>query len=210
MDAYAEAFLGKDAPEPPDAMTVSPYLGYGSFRPAIDLAHATGRGIFVLALTSNPEGPAAVQHARARRCRASPGTSSSGATARQRRTLAAATSSGRSASWWGRRSAMRSNGVGAGPATGMGGPFLAPGVGAQGRHSPRACAEVFGAALPDVLAAIKPGGPRCWSHGLPRSQDASRRDRRRRWLRRSGCDRTRRYTHGASERRALDCVASQG
>ena len=62
MDAYAEAFLGKDAPEPPDAITLSPYLGYGSLRPAIDLAHATGRGVFVLALTSNPEG-ADVQHA---------------------------------------------------------------------------------------------------------------------------------------------------
>ena len=27
MDAYAEAFLGKDAVDPPDAITVSPYLG---------------------------------------------------------------------------------------------------------------------------------------------------------------------------------------
>ena len=62
MDAYAEAFLGKDAPSPADAVTVSPYLGYGSLRPAIDLAGHTGRGVFVLALTSNPEGPS-VQHA---------------------------------------------------------------------------------------------------------------------------------------------------
>ena len=62
MDAYAEAFLGTDATCPPDAMTVSPYLGYGSLRPAVELAQRTGRGVFVLALTSNPEGPA-VQHA---------------------------------------------------------------------------------------------------------------------------------------------------
>ncbi len=62
MDAYAEAFLGKDAPSPADALTVSPYLGYGSLRPAVDLALQTGRGVFVLALTSNPEGPS-VQHA---------------------------------------------------------------------------------------------------------------------------------------------------
>ena len=63
MTAYAEAYLGKDAVAPPDALTVSPYLGYESLRPAIDLAEQTGRGLFVLALTSNPEG-ASVQHAR--------------------------------------------------------------------------------------------------------------------------------------------------
>ncbi|WP_374968875.1 orotidine-5'-phosphate decarboxylase [Terrabacter sp. BE26] len=62
MTAYAEAFLGKDAVAPPDALTVSPFLGYESLRPAIDLAQQTGRGLFVLALTSNPEG-AGVQHA---------------------------------------------------------------------------------------------------------------------------------------------------
>ncbi|WP_377642932.1 orotidine-5'-phosphate decarboxylase [Oryzobacter terrae] len=62
MSAYAEAFLGTDAVAPADALTVSPFLGYGSLRPAIDLAAGTGRGVFVLALTSNPEGPT-VQHA---------------------------------------------------------------------------------------------------------------------------------------------------
>jgi orotidine-5'-phosphate decarboxylase len=62
MTAYAEAYLGPDAVAPPDALTVSPYLGYESLRPAIDLAEHTGRGLFVLALTSNPEG-ASVQHA---------------------------------------------------------------------------------------------------------------------------------------------------
>lgn len=62
MTAYAEAYLGKDAVAPPDALTVSPYLGYESLRPAIDVAEQTGRGLFVLALTSNPEG-ASVQHA---------------------------------------------------------------------------------------------------------------------------------------------------
>ena len=62
MTAYAQAFLGPDAVAPPDALTVSPFLGYESLRPAIDLAEQTGRGLFVLALTSNPEGPG-VQHA---------------------------------------------------------------------------------------------------------------------------------------------------
>lgn len=63
MAAYAEAFLGTNAVAPPDAVTVSPYLGYESLRPAIDLAEQTGRGVFVLALTSNPAG-VSVQQAR--------------------------------------------------------------------------------------------------------------------------------------------------
>ncbi len=63
MEAYAAAYLSDDGPLRADAVTVSPYLGYGSLRPAIDLARSTGRGVFVLALTSNPDGPS-VQHAR--------------------------------------------------------------------------------------------------------------------------------------------------
>ena len=38
MAAYAEAYLGEEAPGRADALTVSPYLGYGSLRPALDLA----------------------------------------------------------------------------------------------------------------------------------------------------------------------------
>lgn len=55
MDAYARAWLG-DGPLAADAVTVSPYLGFGSLAPALDLALANGRGVFVLAATSNPEG----------------------------------------------------------------------------------------------------------------------------------------------------------
>lgn len=56
MGAYAAAFLADGAPLAADSITVSPYLGYGSLRPALDLARATGRGVWVLGLTSNPEG----------------------------------------------------------------------------------------------------------------------------------------------------------
>ncbi|MFK5635333.1 orotidine-5'-phosphate decarboxylase [Ornithinimicrobium sp. LYQ103] len=56
MEAYAEAYLADGAPLAADAVTLSPYLGYGALRPAIDLARSTGRGVFVLALTSNVEG----------------------------------------------------------------------------------------------------------------------------------------------------------
>ncbi|MEV5609734.1 orotidine-5'-phosphate decarboxylase [Streptomyces sp. NPDC052225] len=62
MAAYAETFLHKDSPLFSDALTVSPYLGYGSLKPAVDLARESGAGLFVLALTSNPEG-GEVQHA---------------------------------------------------------------------------------------------------------------------------------------------------
>ncbi len=62
MDAYAAAYVGPDAPSPGDALTVNPYLGYGALRSTVELARSTGRGVFVLALTSNPEG-ASVQHA---------------------------------------------------------------------------------------------------------------------------------------------------
>ena len=56
MSAYAQAYLADDAPLAADAITVSPYLGVGSLEPAFALATRTGRGVFVLARTSNPEG----------------------------------------------------------------------------------------------------------------------------------------------------------
>ena len=56
MAAYADAYLSDGSPLAGDALTVSPYLGFGSLSPAIDMAHATGRGLYVLARTSNPEG----------------------------------------------------------------------------------------------------------------------------------------------------------
>jgi orotidine-5'-phosphate decarboxylase len=61
--AYAEAFLSPDSPLAVDAITVNPYLGFGSLVPFLDLAQQHGNGVFVLALTSNPEGRQ-VQHAR--------------------------------------------------------------------------------------------------------------------------------------------------
>jgi orotidine-5'-phosphate decarboxylase len=59
---YADAYLDTNSPLYVDAITVSPYLGIGSVEPFLDTALANGAGVFVLALTSNPEGPQ-VQHA---------------------------------------------------------------------------------------------------------------------------------------------------
>lgn len=54
--AYADAYLDPSSTLCADAITGSPYLGFGSLAPVIDKALATGAGVFVLALTSNPEG----------------------------------------------------------------------------------------------------------------------------------------------------------
>lgn len=54
-DDYALAWLDRDGPFAADAMTVSPYLGYGALRGTIDVARRNGAGVFVLAATSNPE-----------------------------------------------------------------------------------------------------------------------------------------------------------
>src|SRR2546423_8078490 len=61
--AYADAYLNPSRPMYVDALTASPYPGLGALRPMIDTALENGAGVFVLALTSNPEGPS-VQHAR--------------------------------------------------------------------------------------------------------------------------------------------------
>lgn len=56
MEAYAEAYLGQDSPLAGDAVTLSPYLGFGSLMPAFERAVAFDKGVYVLARTSNPEG----------------------------------------------------------------------------------------------------------------------------------------------------------
>lgn len=55
MDGYARAWLGEGSPLAADAVTLSPYLGLRSLDPALALARATQRGVFVLAVTTNPE-----------------------------------------------------------------------------------------------------------------------------------------------------------
>ena len=56
MDGYADAYLAVGAPLGADAVTLSPYLGFGALASAIRTADDAGRGVFVLARTSNPEG----------------------------------------------------------------------------------------------------------------------------------------------------------
>ncbi len=55
-EGYAEAWLDGDSPLAVDAVTASPYLGVGALTPLVERAVRGGRGVFVLARTSNPEG----------------------------------------------------------------------------------------------------------------------------------------------------------
>ncbi|MFD8913858.1 orotidine-5'-phosphate decarboxylase [Streptomyces sp. NPDC059575] len=146
MAGYAEAFLRKDAPLFSDALTVSPYLGYGSLAPAVELARETGTGLFVLALTSNPEGPE-VQHA----VRADGRTVAATVLAH----LAAANAG---------EAPLGSFGAVVGATVGdlssydldINGPLLAPGVGAQGA-TPADLPRVFGSAVRNVVPNVSRG-----------------------------------------------------
>lgn len=56
MEAYGQAWLAPGSPLEADAITVNPFLGVGSLDAAVTLGLASGKGLFVLAATSNPEG----------------------------------------------------------------------------------------------------------------------------------------------------------
>jgi orotidine-5'-phosphate decarboxylase len=146
MAGYAQAYLSADSPLRADAITVSPYLGYESLRPALDLAAATGRGVFVLTLTSNPEGPS-VQHAT--RDGASVAASVLAGVARDNAHAAASGRLGSVGMVVGATvgSAVTDLGL---DLTGSSGPLLAPGLGAQGGTA-AALRATFGSALPQVL-----------------------------------------------------------
>ena len=137
MAGYAQAYLVDGAPLAADAITVSPYLGYGSLAPALEAAAASGRGVFVLALTSNPEG-AGVQHARGAN-----GRSVAAGVLGSVGLVVGATTGGAVA------------GLGL-DLRGAGGPVLAPGVGAQGAGAAELEA-VFGPARRQVLASTSRG-----------------------------------------------------
>ena len=155
MAAYADAYLRDGSPLAVDALTVSPYLGFGSLAPALDAAAASGRGLFVLALTSNPEG-ASVQHAR----------DAEGVAVAARIATHAAELNAREVAVSG--AAMGSVGLVVGATIGTAaqrlgidlaavrGPLLAPGVGAQGAGSTELRA-VFGGARGTVLASSSRG-----------------------------------------------------
>ncbi len=140
MAAYASAYLDPASTLSADAITVSPYLGVGSLQPAFDLAAANGAGVFVLALTSNPEGPA-LQHA----------VASDGRTVAQT-VIDEISQVNRGAEPLGSLGLVVGATIGR---TGhdlseVNGPLLAPGLGAQGA-TPADLRAVFGKSLRNVL-----------------------------------------------------------
>jgi orotidine-5'-phosphate decarboxylase len=142
MAGYAAAYLSDGAPLAADAITLSPYFGVGALDPAFELASRTGRGVFVVALSSNPEG-ADVQAA----------LTGTGSTVAQSVVDAVAA---RNAG----RYPVGDSGVVVGATSPAGalrlealnGPILAPGIGAQGA-SLADLPRVFGAVARSVVAA---------------------------------------------------------
>jgi orotidine-5'-phosphate decarboxylase len=164
-EGYAQAWLGEQSALRADAMTVSPYLGFDSLAPMLGLARATGRGVFILAATSNVEGRV-IQRAR--------------------------TGDDRSVESFVLEQIRQHNELDEGPGSvgavvgatrdrpafaleTLGGPYLVPGVGSQG-GTPEDVARVFercapGSVLASVSRAILQAGP----------ERASLRDAAKRW-----------------------------
>lgn len=142
MTAYANAYLDENSPLAADAMTASPYLGFGSLAPALGIAEQTGRGVFVLARTSNPEG-GGVQRS----------VSPEGRSVAQSIVDAAAENNA-GASPMGHVGIVAGATMRAGELdlSALNGPVLAPGLGAQG-GTVQGLRAVFGSALPHVLPA---------------------------------------------------------
>lgn len=160
MGAYADAYLRPGAPLEVDAVTISPFLGYGSLEPCLEFTRTSGKGVYVLCLTSNPDG-AEVQHARGQDSRSIAATMAAHAA----KDDAPEAEDGQ----WGSVGLVVGATIGdAAERTGVDlahfpGTILAPGFGAQGAGAadlPR----VFGAAsarvLPSLSRSILRAGPK--------------------------------------------------
>jgi orotidine-5'-phosphate decarboxylase len=143
--AYADAYLDPASPLAADAVTASPFLGFGSLDPMIETAQRHGAGVFVLALTSNKEGPE-VQHATA----AGGGTVAGGVLARLAGLNAGVEPLGSFGAVVGATIGETTEQVD------VNGPLLAPGYGEQG-GGPADIRRIFGAAAPHVLASSSRG-----------------------------------------------------
>ncbi len=151
--AYADAYLRTDAPLAADAVTVNPYLGFESLRPFLDTAREHGAGVFVLALTSNPEG-GSVQRAQVVTEDVGGGTVSRTvagevlAPVRAENRAAYPAADGATGGSVG--AVVGATADPAGLDLDVGGPLLVPGLGAQG-GTPADLRRVFADVLPRVL-----------------------------------------------------------
>jgi len=162
MAAYARAYLADTAPLVADAITVNPFLGFGALSPAIHLAGETGRGLFVLTRTSNPEG-ASTQLARPPSQQE--GSSGNAAKSVAQEVVDSAKKANNTAG-----SSLVGLVIGATLKTldvdlaGFDGWILAPGIGAQGGEVSH-LSELFGDVRPRVLPTasrvVADAGPNC-------------------------------------------------
>lgn len=159
MQGYADAYCVQDSPLAGDAVTLSPYLGVGAVAPAIETALANGRGVFLLCLTSNPDGE------RVQLARAEDGVSTAADIARQAAAYNASQTESVAPGSVGLvvgatiGDAARRGGV---DLVGLNGPVLAPGVGAQGGDVGSLHAVVGDAwrwTLPSISRAVLAAGP---------------------------------------------------
>lgn len=154
--AYADAWLGAGSPLAADAVTAHPYLGLGALAPFVEAAERSGRGLFVVVRGSNPEGRA-LQEA----------TLAGGVSVEDSLLASIGTLNER------HRAAGRLGSVGAVvgatlapggvPLAEVGGPILAPGVGAQGA-GPTELAALFdgcppGSVVANVSRSVLAAGP---------------------------------------------------
>lgn len=150
MRGYAQAWLDPASPLAADSLTVTPYLGFGSLAPVLELAAEHNRAIFVLSATSNPE----ARHVQ------------------NMRDDQDVTLSQHIVNEVGQWNAQRTQGL-AGVVLGatlpslpdiseLGGPILMPGVGAQGATYEDVARLVTGSnavALPNISRAVLSQGP---------------------------------------------------
>jgi orotidine-5'-phosphate decarboxylase len=177
MDGYADAYLAVGAPLGSDAVTLSPYLGFGSLASAIRTADDAARGVFVLARTSNAEGAEVQLADRAGRSVAQAVVDAAGAVNREALAVAAAREQV--------RAGVVDLGEGCGPTAGvpalgpvgvvvgatadhgldlsaLSGAVLAPGLGAQGAGPADLAARfdgVRGVVLPSASRSVLAAGP---------------------------------------------------
>jgi len=153
--AYADAYLDPSSPLASDAVTVSPYLGFGSLTPFVESAAKHDAGLFVLALTSNKEGAEVQDAVPDEESRAITGAATVAdlMLAHLRRLNDEARACGA----LGRYGAVVGATIdGAGHDFEFNGPILAPGFGAQG-GTPSDLARIFGTAARQVVASSSRG-----------------------------------------------------
>jgi orotidine-5'-phosphate decarboxylase len=153
-EAYADAWLGDSSPLAADAVTAHAYLGLAALLPLVRLAGANGRGVFVVARSSNPEGRSLQQ-----------AVTAGGPAVEDMLLGEIAALNGSTEVPWGTVGAV----VGATlepsafPLSQLGGVILAPGLGAQGA-GPDDVAKRFagcrpGTVLPSSSRALLSAGP---------------------------------------------------